>query len=441
MSQTAPKIEAFDDRKGLGINLKSNKPFQAVIIEKNDSDRVELSSFLSKKQFSIIFEAEKTNDLFENFAIINKRPELILISFKEFEDIQIKYLKDLQYWYKKSKFFLIVPRISEEFLKKIKKLAIKGVVTQPFNPRKVEQKLIQLFNRPDLIEDDQAHHSDYNDQKVNFKHLIIPGMPAIAIQVLNFDNDNPVGGSAELEKIIYPDVSLTSDLIRIANSSYFGRAGSIHSLQDAITLLGMNSIRNLVILQFEKAFIKELKGELFNKYLQILPVLTAFIAFDLVRVIKIFQLKKSIFIYSLFRKLGMTILAINFKEEYTKILGIVETTSRSVYLVEKEKFETNSIQLACRLFTFWKMPKIFHSIVENQNFPLADLELVGDEDRILRLAEIFAKPLLGMEVTIKEQGLKEAILKYYNAPKKLNDKFDTSYYDRKKEHPFFDLYV
>ena len=124
--------------------------------------------------------------------------------------------------------------------------------------------------------------SDATANSIHLSDLTIPPLPMVAIKVMSFDADNPAGGSEELEKIISPDKAITTDIMKIANSAYFGRSGKIHTLREAITLLGMKTVVNLVILKSNKKISNALVGETYQKHLQELPVLTALVSFDLI---------------------------------------------------------------------------------------------------------------------------------------------------------------
>jgi len=74
----------------------------------------------------------------------------------------------------------------------------------------------------------------------------MPTLPTIAIRVIEVTS-NPESSANDLMKIISPDVSLTTKILKIANSPFYGLTREISSLQHALTVLGFTEIRNLVI--------------------------------------------------------------------------------------------------------------------------------------------------------------------------------------------------
>jgi HD-like signal output (HDOD) protein len=73
----------------------------------------------------------------------------------------------------------------------------------------------------------------------------LPVLPQIVSQVLKLADD-PDASPKEMERIIQSDPAVTAKILRVANSSYYG-VNQIPSIGRAISMLGMNTIRSLVI--------------------------------------------------------------------------------------------------------------------------------------------------------------------------------------------------
>ncbi len=74
----------------------------------------------------------------------------------------------------------------------------------------------------------------------------LPRLPSVALDVLSILS-RPGTGSKEIAKTIERDQSTAARLLRWVNSSLFGIDASVTSLQHAITLLGIDTGRSLVI--------------------------------------------------------------------------------------------------------------------------------------------------------------------------------------------------
>lgn len=74
----------------------------------------------------------------------------------------------------------------------------------------------------------------------------LPVLPEVVIKLINELEKSSVDYH-KLQKIIRLDPVLTSRLLRIANSSFFGLSRRVNSVQEACLVLGASSIRHLVM--------------------------------------------------------------------------------------------------------------------------------------------------------------------------------------------------
>ena len=73
----------------------------------------------------------------------------------------------------------------------------------------------------------------------------LPVLNNVVTQVLK-TSDDPDASARSLERIIERDPALTAKILRVANSSYYGMS-QVNSIARAISVLGMNTIRSLVV--------------------------------------------------------------------------------------------------------------------------------------------------------------------------------------------------
>ena len=84
----------------------------------------------------------------------------------------------------------------------------------------------------------------------NFSELHVPRLPSVIPKVMHALRDKNTDVTT-LAKILSSDVSLVADVIRLANSAYFGRGITYDSLDQAIVNIGFNGIKQMV---FSAAF-------------------------------------------------------------------------------------------------------------------------------------------------------------------------------------------
>lgn len=73
----------------------------------------------------------------------------------------------------------------------------------------------------------------------------LPPVPQTLTRLIHIVND-PASSVAEVVQTVRYDQGLTADVLRLCNSAYFGLSRTIVSLDDAVRLLGMNKVLQLV---------------------------------------------------------------------------------------------------------------------------------------------------------------------------------------------------
>jgi HD-like signal output (HDOD) protein len=74
----------------------------------------------------------------------------------------------------------------------------------------------------------------------------LPAPPNGAIRIVRACSDPDIDGR-QLARIVANDPVLTAELLRVANSAYFGLANQVRSVLRAVTVLGHRALRNLVL--------------------------------------------------------------------------------------------------------------------------------------------------------------------------------------------------
>ena len=74
----------------------------------------------------------------------------------------------------------------------------------------------------------------------------LPSPPQAALQILRACSNDTVS-SAELSALAEKDPVLTAELLRVVNSSFFGFSRKVQSLSHAVTILGQQALRNIVL--------------------------------------------------------------------------------------------------------------------------------------------------------------------------------------------------
>ena len=101
-----------------------------------------------------------------------------------------------------------------------------------------------------MREADSVNASTGRDFAAGFELIVasidsLPTLPAILWEI-QAALQNPRSGSAEISMVIEQDQSLTANILRLANSAYFGSSDRYVSITEAVTRIGLREIENLV---------------------------------------------------------------------------------------------------------------------------------------------------------------------------------------------------
>ena len=74
----------------------------------------------------------------------------------------------------------------------------------------------------------------------------LPSLPAIAMQVLELAQRADVD-IAEIARLISKDPALSGKILRTVNSSFYGRSQAVSTISHALVILGLQSVKTLVL--------------------------------------------------------------------------------------------------------------------------------------------------------------------------------------------------
>ncbi|MBI4230292.1 MAG: HDOD domain-containing protein [Planctomycetes bacterium] len=74
----------------------------------------------------------------------------------------------------------------------------------------------------------------------------LPGMPFVAAKIVETIQDVR-SGAADLAKVISMDQAVSAQVLRVANSAFYGQSGKVGDISKAVVLIGFSEIANLVV--------------------------------------------------------------------------------------------------------------------------------------------------------------------------------------------------
>lgn len=265
----------------------------------------------------------------------------------------------------------------------------------------------------------------------------IPPLSTVALEVMQLDPDDPDASVQSMENLIKPDKGIAAELLKIANSALYGRSGRIKTLKDAIALLGLKMVKNLVLMLSTSQLGATLKGPTYRRYLQEFPVLTALLTLDLYRPLGLPALIEEAFLSALLHRIGMSIIAVNKADHYSALIEFSEKQNSDLRDMERDSYRFDQDQIAVMVGEAWKLPPELQDTLAQIDCPAEDVPNLSDLTRITILAAILSERLLAISLLRDAEAKFDAIIKVYDISPRKFDVFDMDYLDNLKEHPFY----
>lgn len=169
--------------------------------------------------------------------------------------------------------------------------------------------------------------------------------------------------------VINSDPSLATRLIRIANTSFFGYSRKADTLEQAISLIGIMQVHDVLLCSLAMRTIAGIPNEIVN--------LSAFwensvhcgiISRVLARKCSLLT-SHQLFTLGLFHDIGHVIMYAKTPELAQEALMLAQQESESIFIVERKLFGFDYGQLGCELMRLWHLPPIYQKVTEQHMEP------------------------------------------------------------------------
>jgi len=195
-----------------------------------------------------------------------------------------------------------------------------------------------------------------------------PGMPGTAVKLLALI-DNPAMRVSQIEQILRHDPGLTANVLRLANSAYFGIPSKVGSIRQAVILLGLKRLIQMVIAACVSAIMDKPvpgsdlpPGELWRH-----SIAVSVAAEGLVKELKA-DAAEEIFTAALLHDVGKLVLGQFVQDEYQQIETAV-SQGISFEMAEKIVLGANHADIGARILTNWSLPQEIINAVQFHHAP------------------------------------------------------------------------
>ena len=207
-------------------------------------------------------------------------------------------------------------------------------------------------------------------KSLTMRFMSIFTLPEIALRINEILN-SPDPKNAQLEEVILHDPALTANILKIANSAYFGFPSKIETVSRAITLIGLKELRNLVIAISVITRFKGIPAELVDMDIFWYHSITRGILAKILA--KRFKLEnhERFFITGLLSSIGKLIFFTQCPMQSKEVLSFKNQGEDAMVAAEQEIFGFNYADLGAELLKQWRLPPSIWEIIARQRDPLS----------------------------------------------------------------------
>jgi putative nucleotidyltransferase with HDIG domain len=219
----------------------------------------------------------------------------------------------------------------------------------------------------------------------------LPSSPAIVSAVIGMATDLNTDLS-ELGKVLSADQGLTAKVLRLSNSSFYGRSKEIGTVDEAILTLGYYTLRSLVVASSTHSLFKQ------KDLTRFLPILwdhslgAAVSARLLGRQMRHPQTEES-FIGGLLHDVGKLVMTQKISEDYAAVRAAAETDG-DWCKHEKAKLNFDHVEVGVALLEQWNFPReLVEAIALHHQEPEAAADRPPTLAQLIWLANIVSNSL------------------------------------------------
>ncbi|MBQ0051124.1 MAG: HDOD domain-containing protein [Treponema sp.] len=196
----------------------------------------------------------------------------------------------------------------------------------------------------------------------------LPQFPDNIMKINRLLNDSN-SKMSEIAMLISSDVSLTTDLLKLVNSAAFALASPCRSIADAVKMVGLRGIRNMLISVGSMNGLQKLNPN--DKSLWDHAYKVAFYSYNLAR--NFCSDDRSViddaYVCGLLHDMGKLVFATLLPETASKVKGVCAAKGISSDIFEKLTAGVNHGEVGSLIAEKWNFPDVISSVIRNHHEP------------------------------------------------------------------------
>lgn len=171
--------------------------------------------------------------------------------------------------------------------------------------------------------------------------------------------DNPECEIEDLAAIISKHPTAVATILQVANTAFYGAAGGVETVEEALQMLGMDFVRNLAITELAKKQLRLSPGlhELANAVLQHSIEVSQY-GIRMRKYVKSMRLIQQLSSIALLHDLGKLVLLAAKGNDYADLMGQSVDSNTPSWKLEKANYGCDHAAVGGFLFAMWGLPEV-----------------------------------------------------------------------------------
>ncbi len=220
-------------------------------------------------------------------------------------------------------------------------------LAKPCEPSNLKSTIDRAFSL-------KASLGDSNVFDIVSQMEVVPSLPCLYLQVVEKLRD-PETDISEVSEIIRQDIGMTANILKLVNSAFFGSGRKIANVDEAVTQLGMQLLKDLILVaeffsQYEDdPVVAKAADSLWLHSQEVAGIAKAILECEGASVAD----KEAVLVAAMLHDLGKLILTVNFPDEYGKLLVRCAEKGESLIRMEKTQFGATHAEVGSYLLGLW----------------------------------------------------------------------------------------
>ncbi len=183
----------------------------------------------------------------------------------------------------------------------------------------------------------------------------LPTLPTVVTRILKLVK-SPESCAQDVEAILSTDQSLTIKVMRLVNSSFYGYAGKITTLKQAVVILGFETIRSIALTATVFSAFPSRNRSLFDRELFWRHSIATGVAARMLAQAAHDPSTEDVFLAGIIHDIGKVVLDEYAPAEFDQVLTVVQEKDCLIYEAEREVLGSSHAQIGRWLATKWGLP-------------------------------------------------------------------------------------